>query len=100
MLDRRTRHIEVTKDICLERALELFISNIADRFLMMLICSVVNKYVELAKFAHRFFDSLFAERAIAHIACYQVSTSTFTFNELRSFFCVDLFFGKIDDRYV
>ena len=63
-----TRHVEVAEDVRLERSLELFVCQIFDRLLMLLICGVVHQNVDPAKHVDRRLDRRFAERRVAHVA--------------------------------
>src|SRR5690349_5030459 len=50
MLQRGAGHIKVAKDIGSKSLVELFVRNILDRFLMVLIGGVIYQNVELSKF--------------------------------------------------
>src|SRR5690242_1524733 len=67
-LHRGPRHIEVTEDVRAECPLELFVSHILDRRLMLLVCGVVDQNVDPSKCVDRCLYRVVAESGISHVA--------------------------------
>jgi hypothetical protein len=61
-------HVEVPEDVGTEGAVELLVGDIFDRFLVLLVRSVVNEDVEPAKRLYRLVHRCGTERGILHVA--------------------------------
>src|SRR6185503_766054 len=61
-------HVEVCVDVCFERTIPLFFSNVVDSFLMLLKRRVVDEDVELSELVDSLRDEFFANFRIAYIA--------------------------------
>ena len=97
MRKRRARHIEIRVDVRAERSIELFVGDVLDRFLVLLIGGVVDEDIQPAKHFDRAVDGLGAEFRILHIAGDQQRAASFIDDGLLRHFCVRFFDRQVHD---
>ena len=68
MFCRRLGHVEKREDVSAEGSFELVLRNVLDVFLRVLLASIVDQNVKMAKLLDSIFDGRLAKRLVADIA--------------------------------